>query len=213
MWLLMSRLVDTHFLIAHWGFPSFRLGHWHDWLYWSIILIGDFDTMIFFVLLYAWVIIAYWGFWCGNFLCLIIISICDVDILMILIDSLDCLSILILLLPWLSCSFWHVCSHYCISCRLSDWLLCLYIILIVFEHDACISIHLIVIACMCTWAIYHVLCLVVCRMTALLCMLLVCVGSTSIPLSPTLWVSIISFISVFTFASVRPCVCLFLWPS
>ena len=50
MWLLMSRLVDTHFLIAHWGFPSFHLGHWHDWLYWLIILIGDSDTVIFFVL-------------------------------------------------------------------------------------------------------------------------------------------------------------------
>ena len=46
----MSRLVDTHFLIAHWGFPSFHLGHWHDWLYWLIILIGDSDIVIFFVL-------------------------------------------------------------------------------------------------------------------------------------------------------------------
>ena len=60
---------------------------------------------------------------------------------MILIDSLDCLSILVLFLPWLSCSFWHVCSHCCISCYLNDWLICLYIILIIFEHAIRVAIH------------------------------------------------------------------------
>ena len=61
----MSRLVDTHFLIAHWGFPSFHLGHWHDWLDWSIILIGDSDIVIFFVL--HWYIclryLTWWLWW------------------------------------------------------------------------------------------------------------------------------------------------------
>ena len=65
MWLLMSRLVDTHFLIAHWGFPIFHLGHWHDWLYWLIILIGDPDTVIFFML--HWYIclryLTWWLWW------------------------------------------------------------------------------------------------------------------------------------------------------
>ncbi|RVW82895.1 hypothetical protein CK203_038347 [Vitis vinifera] len=48
-------------------------------------------------------------------------------------------------------------------------------------------------------------------MTALLlrdCMLLVYVGRTSIPLPPTLLVSVIPFISVLTIASVRPSMCL-----
>ena len=49
--------------------------------------------------------------------------------------------------------------------------------------------------------------------TLLDCMLLVHVGLTSIPLPPTLLVSVIPFIPVLTIASVRPCVCLLLWPS
>ena len=49
MWLLMSRLVDTHFLIAHWGFPSFHLGH----LTWLIVLVDYLD----------------WSFWHSDFLC------------------------------------------------------------------------------------------------------------------------------------------------
>ena len=64
-WHLMSLSVGTHFLIAHWGFPSFHLGHWQDWLYESIILIGDSDTVIFFVL--HWYIclryLTYWLWW------------------------------------------------------------------------------------------------------------------------------------------------------
>ena len=78
----MSLSVGTHFLIAHWGFPSFHLGHWHDWLDWSIILIGDSDIVIFFVLhwyiclryltcwLY-WLIIscclAHWSWFCHDY--------------------------------------------------------------------------------------------------------------------------------------------------
>ena len=45
------------------------------------------------------------------------------------------------------------------------------------------------------------------------CVSLVCVGRTYIPLPPTLLVLVISFISALTFACVRPCVCLILWPS
>ena len=82
--------------------------------------------------------------WCDDFLWLISISIWDIDMLMILIDSLYYLSILILFLLWLSCSLWHVCSHCCISCCLSDWLICLYIILIIFEHVILVAFILIV---------------------------------------------------------------------
>ena len=42
----------------------------------------------------------------------------------------------------------HVQIHCCISFDLMDWFSCLYIILIVFEHDVCITIHL----------DYHILC-------------------------------------------------------
>ena len=80
---------------------------------------------------YAWVIIAHWEFWYDYFICLIDISIWDIDMLMILIDSLACLSKLIWFLPWLSCSLWHVCPNYCISCLSWCWLSCLYIIM---EH-------------------------------------------------------------------------------
>ena len=55
-------------------------------------------------------------------------------------------------------------------------------------------------------------CLIACCMTTLLlhdCMLLVYVGCTSIPLPPTLLVSVIPFISVLTIARVRPSMCLF----
>ena len=103
---------------------------------WSI------DGYLAFVLVYAWVIIAHWGFWCGDFIYLIALSICDIDMVMILIDSPTCLSILILLLPWLSCLLWHVCSHCCISCLSYCWLSCLYINLIIFEHTMFVAIHL-----------------------------------------------------------------------
>ena len=144
MWLLMSRLVDTPFLIAHWGFPSFHLGHWHDWLDWSIILIGDSDIVIFFVLHWYiclryltcwlwWLIRIDRGFRDSYFsLCFIDIFIWDFDMLIILIDHFVLLTALILILPWL---FWslhmrtltavHHSAGYVVF---SDW----HIILIVF---------------------------------------------------------------------------------
>ena len=138
---------------------------------------------------YAWVIIALWGFWCGDFLSLIAISICDIDMLMILSDYLAYLSASNLLLPWLSCSFWHVCSHCCMFCLSYCWLSCLYIILIILEHPILARYssrlsYFLLSLCVDLDDI-HVLC-----MTALLlcdCMLLVCVGRTPIPLPSTLW--------------------------
>ena len=99
---------------------------------------------------------------------------------------------------------WHVDS------------LALYTILIFFEHDVYITIHLDYHSLHVDMSGISVLCLTVCRVTALLlrvCMSLVRVGRTTILLFPTLLVSVILFISVLTFASVRPCVCLLLWPS
>ena len=96
------------------------------------------------------------------------------------------------------------------------WFPCLYVILIVFEHDVCITFHLIVIVCMWTWVIYPIFYLTACCMTALLlrdCMSPVHVGHTSIPLPPTLLASVIPFISVLTITSVRPSVCLLFWLS
>ena len=145
-----------------------------------------FDGYLPFVLLYACVIIAHWGFWCGDFLCLIDISICDIDILMILIDSLDCLSILILLLPWLPYSFWHICSHCCISRCLSDWIICLYIILIVFEHAVFVTIHLDCHSLYVDMSDISVLCLTVCCMTALLCVIACRLSMWAAHLSPYL---------------------------
>ena len=144
------------------------------------------------MLLYARVIIVHWGFWCGDLLCLIAITICDIDMLMILIDSLVCLTILILLLPWLSCSLWHECSYCYISCCLNvDSFACIlswsvlsvlsllpFISIVVLSFSLCVDMDDIL-----------ALCLTICCMTALLlcdCMLLVHVGRAFILLPPTL---------------------------
>ena len=144
--------------------------------------------------LYAWVIIAHWGFWCGDFLCLIDISICDIDMMKILINSLACLSILILLLPWLSCSLWHVCSHCCTSCLSRCQFSCLYIILIIFLacYLCCYSFWLSYshLACVWTWMIYkRFVWLPVAWMlfSCVFAWLFVYVGCISIPLPPILW--------------------------
>ena len=81
----------------------------------------------------------------------------------------------------------------------------LFILIVIFSFSLCVDIDDIL-------AFY----LTACCMTVLLlydCMLLVYVDRTSIPLSQTLWFWSFSFISILTFANVRPCVCLFLWPS
>ena len=108
----------------------------------------------------------------------------------------------------------HAYTPYCISLDLTCWFSDLYIILIVFEHDVCITIRLVCLILaylVWTWVIYPVLCLTVWCMTILLlrdCVPLVCVSRTYIPLPPTLLVSVILFIPVLTIASVRPSVCL-----
>ena len=128
-----------------------------------------------------------------------------------LIAYLALLSIVILTFSMIVLITLHVWIHCYKPFDSTYWFTCLYIILIVFEHDVCITFHLIVIVCMWTWVIYLVLCLTACCMIALLLrdfMLLVHVGRTSIPLPPTLLVSIIPFIPVFTITNVRPSVCL-----
>ena len=132
------------------------------------------------------------------------------------IAYLTLLSIVILVFAMIVLIALHVWIHFYIPFGSTYWFTCLYIILIVFEHDVCITFHLIVIVCMWTWVIYPILCLTACCMTVLLlhdCMSLVHVGHTSIHLPPTFLVSVILFIPVLTIASVRPCVCLLLWPS
>ena len=128
-----------------------------------------------------------------------------------LIVYLISLSIVILIFAMIVWIVWHVWIHcytlFDLTCRFSG----LYILLIVFEHDVCITIHFDYHS-LCVHEWYILLCLTVWCMTALPlhdCMPLVYVGLTSIPLLPNLLVSVISFISVLTFASVRPSMCLF----
>ena len=134
---------------------------------------------------YAWVIIAHWEFWHGNFLCSIAISICDISMLMILIDyalamiilfTLTCMLILLynLFILVLILLLVHYLDH--IFSMLS---LLLFILIVIFSFSFCVAIDGI-----------PALCLTICCMTTLLlcvCMLLVYVGHLSIPLPPTLW--------------------------
>ena len=223
MWLLMSRLVDTHFLIAHWGFLSFHLGHWHDRLYWSIILIGDFDIVIFFVL-HWYICLRYltcWLWW------LIRIDRGFRDSYFLCASSIYSFEILTCWLYWLVISyciahwswFFHDYSDHftCVHSPLYITQFDMLILWLAYYLDRLLSMMfillfiLIVVAFVWTWVIYPVLCLTVWRVTAFLlhdCMLPVYVGRTYIPLSPTLLVSVIPFIPVLTIASVRPSVCL-----
>ena len=132
---------------------------------------------------------------------------------LLMIDLIALLSVLILILAWLFCSL-HMhrltIVHRLTCCVVfSD----LHIILIIFEHDVCITIHLdccILAYLVCTW--WYIWALPDCVLhdcpSLRDCMSLVHVGRTSIPLPPNLLVSVIPFISVLTIASVRPSVCL-----
>ena len=80
----------------------------------------------------------------------------------------------------------HAYTHHCISLDLTCRLTCLYIILIIFEHDICIIIHLIVIAYMWTRVAYFVPCLIACHMIALLCVIACCLFVWDAHLSPYL---------------------------
>ena len=138
----------------------------------------------------------------------------DVHILIILIDSLICFCLVTLLVVWLSCFLWHVYSHFCIShSSWHDWFSLLYIILFVSTYCPLCYIPILFILSLPSLCVdmsdIPVLC-----MTALLLCDVVCLYRSHIyPLTSISLVFVISFISVLTFASVRPCVCLFLWPS
>ena len=99
------------------------------------------------------------------------------------------LSIVILIFAMIVLIILHVWIHCCIlfdlTCRFSG----LYIILLVFEHDVCITIHLDHHSLYVYMSDISVLCLTVCCMIALFlydCMSFVHVDRTFIPLSPTL---------------------------
>ena len=132
---------------------------------------------------------------------------------LLLIDRLVLLSTLILILLWLFWSLhmrtltsvYHLARHVdpliCILSwsSLSMMFVSLFVLIVVFSFILCVHDDI------------YELCLIVCCMTAIFlcdCMSSVYVGLTSIPLHPTLLVSVIPFISVLTIASVRPSVCL-----
>ena len=132
---------------------------------------------------------------------------------LLMVDLIVLLSVLILILAWLSWSLhmhtltivyhsaWHVDSLTCILfwSSLSMMFASLFVLIVVFSLILCVHER------------YILLCLTVWCMTALPlhdCMSSAYVGLTSIPLPPTLLVSVIPFISVLTIASVRPSVCL-----
>ena len=159
----------------------------------------------------AHILIAHWGFLDA---CLNVIFIWDFDMLDYLMIESYCIAqridsdfgMIVLITS-------HAYTHHYISLSLTCWFSNLYTILIVFEHDVCITIHLdchILTYLVCTWryiwalpycmlhdcppsAWVHVVCLY---------------GRTYIPLPPTLLVSVIPFFSVLTIASVRPSMCL-----
>ena len=143
------------------------------WLCWLIILIEDSDVAIF--------------------LCFIAISIWDIDMLIVLIDYLACLSIVILIFPWLFYSShmyrlkvvylltWCIDSlAYILSWSFLSMLsLSLFTLIVIFSLSLCVDMGDIS-------ALY----LIACCMTTLLlcvCMSLVRVGCAPIPLPPTLW--------------------------
>ena len=136
--------------------------------------------------------------------------------LIISIDSLTCFCIVALLVVWLSCFPWHVYYHFCISHSFwHDWFYLLYIILFVSTYCPFYYIPILFILSLPNLCVdmsdINVLC-----MTALLlcnaCVFCLC-GSHFYPLTYNPLVSVIFFISILTFASVRPYVYLFLWQS
>ena len=85
---------------------------------------------------------------------------------------------------------------------LSMLYLLLFILIVIFLFSLCVDIGDIPVLFMAAW----------CMTALLMCvfMLLVHVDCITIPLPPTLWFWSFHFLSILTFASVRPCVCLFL---
>ena len=129
----------------------------------------------------------------------------------------------LILLHWLAHWFWfcHACSDHftCIHSPLYITrldMLILWLVILFWPSSSMMFVPLFVLIVvfsliLCVYEWYILLCLTVWCMTALPlhdCMSSVYVGLTSIPLPPTLLVSVIPFISVLTIASVRPSVCL-----
>ena len=167
----------------------------------------------------TYLLITHWELLISLDACLVIILIRDIDMLIMLIFYLVCLSIKALILPWLFCSLhmyrlivvylstWCVDSFACILSWsfLSMLSLSLFALIVIFllslRVDMCdISALRLIAYCMIALLLHD-------------CMLVVCLGRRSIPLPPILRFLVISFISALTFASVRLCVCLFLWLS
>ena len=164
----------------------------------------------------TYLLITHWELLISLDACLVIVFIWETDML---IDYLACLSIVTLILPWLFCSprmyrlivvyhlTWCVVflDHILSWSFLSMLSLSLFVLIVIFLFSSCVDMDDI-----------FVLCLTVCYMTVLIlydCMSLACVGPYIYHLTFDPLVSVIPFILVLTFASVRPCVCLFLWPS
>ena len=162
------------------------------WLCWLIILIEDFDVSIF--------------------LCFIAISIWDFIMLIVLIDYLVCLSIVTLILPWLFCSL-HM-YRFIVVYHLTWWVNSLACTLS-WSSLSMLSLSqfiLIVITCMWTWVIYlYFAWLYVAWLPSSVWLHVAYLCEPYIyPFTSNPLVSVIYFITALTFASVRPCVCLFL---
>ena len=135
--------------------------------------------------LYAWAIIAHWGFWCGDSLCLIVISICDIGMLMILIDY----ALAMIILLTLTCTFFLLLISFILT-----WLILLVVYYLDY-HGACypclifISIIILLPSLCVDMSDIHVLCMTICCMTFLLpCGCMSCLSMWDAHLSPYLQV-------------------------
>ena len=189
MWHLIGWSVDVYLLISHWEFfyacLEIVLGHWYDWLSLLGLPMPRF------------------------FPCFIAIFVSDIDMV-------DCCWLIIL-----RCLAHRLC--FCHDC--SDHLACIYSLLYIIWLYGLILMPVYYLDRLRSWRLYHysswlsylvcghgdisVLCLIVCHMIVLFlhdCMSFFHVGRTIIPFPPTLLVSVIPFILVLIFASVRSCV-------
>ena len=205
MWHLIGRSVGTYLLIAYWellislslmhAWLLYSFGTLTCWLWWSIILIKDSDVVIF---LY-FIAISFW----------------DIDMLIVLIDYLTYLRIVTLISPWL---FWSPRTYRFTVVYHLTWCVDSLVCILSCSSLSVMSVSLfilIVIACMWTWVIYSYFArLYVAWLPSSVWLHVVCLcGPHIYPLTSNPLVSIISFISTLIFASVRPYVCLLLWPS
>ena len=201
MWHLMSQSVDTCLLIAYWEFLM-SLDACSD-----IVFVWDIDMLIMMIDL-SWLRILRYLF----FLCFIVIFVWDINILIVSINHLVLLSIVIMIFAMIVLIALHLWIHFCISFDLTCQFSSLYIILIIFEHDICITIH------PDRYSLYVYMSDIFCTLldymlhdylsSAWLYVICPC-GPHIYPFISNPLVLVISFISILTFASVRSCVCLF----